>query len=163
MPDGTATESIGDIGSIRSVDNGDGVVDTSVAYAFIKEPLWTGGSDDQCSNIVSTVCPSSPSPPTQRCCWFNAMAENEGIGLKTFFDPSDPYQSNKQIKFPMQNAVNLGATSILNSFNIATFAPQKLKFKSSTTSCADPSGTNCGETYFSQPRIQTNLFEKLDF
>jgi len=39
---GTLEYFIDEIGSIRSVDTGNGVIDTSNAYAWLNEQLWTG-------------------------------------------------------------------------------------------------------------------------
>lgn len=39
---GTQTEFIDEIGSIRTVDQGDGVVNTTSPYAWLNEKLWTG-------------------------------------------------------------------------------------------------------------------------
>jgi len=53
---------------------------------------------------------------------------NEATGLLTFYDPAHPTTSNGQFKFPMmQNAVNMGATSIIKTFNEATYTPTFLR------------------------------------
>jgi hypothetical protein len=48
---GTQTQFINEIGSIRSIDQGDGVVNTTSPYAWLNEKLWTG-NDGQWVNSL---------------------------------------------------------------------------------------------------------------
>jgi len=43
----------------------------------------------------------------------------------------------------MQNTVNMGKTSIIKTFNTATFETIYLTHTSNSTSCADPNYMNC--------------------
>lgn len=58
----------------------------------------------------------------------------------------------------MQNTVNMGKTSIIKTFNTATFETIYLAHTSNSTSCADPTYMNCN-----LQTIPNNLFENFEY
>jgi len=64
----------------------------------------------------------------------------------------------------MQNAVDMDATSILKTFNTATFTPIYLKNVGNSSICADPTGKVCNQfPTLGQESIPANEFQNFEF
>lgn len=70
----------------------------------------------------------------------------------TFYDNAKPMSSDNGYKFPMQVASDMGASSVIRSFNLQSFLPSFLAHVNSTDLCAQADGTTCF-----QPLPQNNF------
>lgn len=78
--------------------------------------------------------------------------------MQTFFDPDHHKTTNYNFKFPMQNTVDMGSSSLVKTFNVASFSPIYLRHTGNGTSCGDPSDTHCD-----YQSIPYNIFEKFEY